>query len=415
MKSGRWLRLALAIVSFGAVTSTQAMTTAGSGSVIVIPLLVQTASFTGEVTVRNLGSAVLTLDVRYYDALNTLTPGQLPCAQFVLQPNESRPFTLGAQCTLGAGGHFGLLILEDADANEKTHLFTAFSRTENPSKIGFSVEGYPIGYFSGQVASVTGLKRVTNATPTIQTNCFVAALAEAVDYSIKLFDGTTNVQIGNTVSGSLLPFQMFRYLDVFAAAAAPAGNHLNVRAEFNDTNTDPAEPAFVGFCTVQENTTTGGDFRIAKSMDAHDLGQARAMCTGTSGTCSLAAPLSASPWTLGGSANKDIFGMVIRSPDYVRCDILGPNADNLELRIREPGTINATPVRAGGSDVKTFYFFTGPRNQVNNGTANNWFIEVSSRESAPPAAFPAAYGLYCASGNGVTQTRRTSSGFADDF
>lgn len=415
MRSSRWLRLALGVLSFGAVTSTHAMTTAGSGSVIVIPLLVQTASFTGEVTVRNLGSSVLTLDVRYYDALNTLTPGQLPCAQFILQPNESRPFTLGAQCTLGAGGHFGLLILEDADANEKTHLFTAFSRTENPSKIGFSVEGFPIGYFSGQIASVTGLKRVTNATPVIQTNCFVAALAEAVDYSIKLFDGTTNAQIGNTVTGSLLPFQMFRYLDVFTAAAAPAGNHLNVRAEFNDTNTDPADPAWVGFCTVQENTTTGGDFRIAKSIDAHDLGQARVMCTGTTGTCSPAATLSATPWTLGSSANKDIFGIIIRHPDNVRCDILGPSADNLEIRIREPGTINATTVRAGGSDVKSFYFSTGPRNATNNGVVDNWFIEVSSRESAPPAAFPVSYGLYCASGNGVSHTRRTSTGNADDF
>jgi hypothetical protein len=72
-------------------------------------------------------------------------------------------------------------------------------------------------------------------------------------------------------------------------------------------------------------------------------------------------------------------------------------------------------VRAGGSDQKSFYFFTGPRNATNNGVADNWFMEVSAREGAPPAVFPAPYGLYCASGNGVSHTRRTSSGNADDF
>jgi len=414
----RLARCVVAVVACIAAFSAFAQTTAGAGSVIVVPLVVQTVSFTSEITVRNLSDTnTLTLNVSYYDALNTLTPGPQPCAQLAppLQPNESRTVFLGTQCTLGAGGHFGLLIFEDAAA-QKTNLFTVFSRTENPSKIGFSVEGYPIGYFSGQIASSTGLKRVTNAVPAIQSNCFIAALAEAVDYSIKLFDGATNVQIGNTLTGSLLPFQMFRYSDVFnAVGAAPGTNFANVRAEFNDTNLDPAEPAFVGFCTVQENGTTGGDFRIAKSVEAHDLGQARQMCTGTTGTCSPAATLSASPWQLGGSANKDIFGTVIRAPDFVRCDILGPNAANLEIRIRQPGLINTTPVVAGGNDVSTFYFSTGPRNAVNNGTATNWFIEVSARESAPPAAFPVNYGLYCASGNGVSASRRTSSGFADDF
>ncbi len=341
------------------------------------------------------------------------TAGKQTCVQLTLQPNEARPFQLNAQCTLAAGSHFGLLILEDTAA-EKTNLFTAYSRTQNFAASGFSIEGFPIGSFSGQIASAVGLKR-TAAAPTFPTNCFIAALAEAVDYQIRLFDGTTNIQIGSDVTGSLQPFQIVRYLDIFSTAGAPAGDYQNVRAEFNDTNADPAEPAWVGFCTVQDSVSFGADFRIAKSVQAQDLSQARVMCTASTGTCSPTAALNATPWTLPSVLFKDIFGIILRHPDYVRCDILDPNAGDLEMQIREPGAINATTIRAGGNNQSSFYFYTGPRNAVNNGTTNNWFIEISAREGTL-AVPPIAYGLYCASGNGVSQTRRTSSGFyVDDF
>jgi hypothetical protein len=80
---------------------------------------------------------------------------------------------------------------------------------------------------------------------------------------MKLFDDASGAQIGSTVSGSLNPFELFRYLDVFSAVGAAPGDYANVRAQFIRTSVD-SQP-LVGFCTVQDNTSFGADFRIAKT------------------------------------------------------------------------------------------------------------------------------------------------------
>jgi hypothetical protein len=106
-------------------------------------------------------------------------------------------------------------------------------------------------------------KVAAGGLPAYQTNCFVTSLGDAISYELRLFDGATNVQLGGTLSGSLQPFQQFRYLDVFAQAGVAAGDRSNVRAEF--TNLTGSSKKLIGFCTVQENTTFSADFRIAKS------------------------------------------------------------------------------------------------------------------------------------------------------
>ena len=65
------------------------------------------------------------------------------------------------------------------------------------------------------------------------------------------------------MTGTLGVRQIFRHLDIFGAAGAPAGNYSNVRAEF--VSTVIGEQKLIGFCTVQENTNFSSDFRIAKS------------------------------------------------------------------------------------------------------------------------------------------------------
>jgi len=103
----------------------------------------------------------------------------------------------------------------------------------------------------------------SGSLPSFQTNCFVATLGDAVDYELRLFDGTSGVQLGGTLTGSLGAWQQYRYLDVFAAAGVAAGDHTNVRAQF--TNLTGTEKKLIGFCTVQEDTSFSADFRIAKS------------------------------------------------------------------------------------------------------------------------------------------------------
>ena len=97
-----------------------AQSTDGAGSVIVIPLVAQTGSFATEVTVRNLNAAPLTLDVKFYEGLNSGTPGAKTCSQLTLSANETKQFLLEGQCgPLGAGGHFGMVLLQDA-STERT-------------------------------------------------------------------------------------------------------------------------------------------------------------------------------------------------------------------------------------------------------------------------------------------------------
>ena len=158
------------VMLVAAMVTASAQTTAGSGTVIVVPVTAQTASY------------------------------------------------------------FGLLVLTELAG---VHPFYGYARVQNPQGIGFSVEGFPADNFNDQVSHATGLKKTTGGL-IYQTNCFVGSLAEPATYTLKLFNDSTGAQIGATISGSLSAFQQVRYLDVFGPGgvnAAPA-NYANVRAEF---------------------------------------------------------------------------------------------------------------------------------------------------------------------------------------
>ena len=225
-------------------------TTAGAGSTIVFPVIAATATYTTEVFVRNPNITPITLDVTFYEASNSSSPGTYPCLPVSVPANRTVPFTLAAQCVLAGGSHFGMLVLTDS-ASEQLALFYAYSRTQTAGGNGFSIEGFPIGNFSGAPSDVIGLKRQA-AAPVYQSNCFVGALGESIDYQIVLRDGGTGATIGNPISGTLAPFQMLRFLDVFgpAGANAPAGDYNNVRANFSVSNANM--PAYVGLCTVRK-------------------------------------------------------------------------------------------------------------------------------------------------------------------
>ncbi len=158
---------------------------------------------------------------------------------------------------------FGLLVIADK-ASPQSHNFYGYMRVQNPQGISFSVEGFPLEDFSNQVSDAIGLMKQA-AAPGYQTNCFVGSLEQPVSYSVKLFNGFSGSQIGSTVTGSLTAFQQIRYLDIFGSNGvnAPAGDQFNVRAEFTQTSGGTAN--LIGFCTVQDNTSFGADFRVAKS------------------------------------------------------------------------------------------------------------------------------------------------------
>jgi hypothetical protein len=248
--------LACAMLGSGAAL---AQTSLGSSTSIVFPVVAATATFTGHLTLFNPNGGDITVGLHYFDADNLPSPGPKPCTDVVVPANRSVQFDLAVQCTLGAGSHFGVLVASD---NAGTNQFYGYSRTDNNAGAGFSIEGFPLADFSDNTSNVIGLKSGFGS-PTYQTNCFVEALADPVTYDLALFDDATGAQIGSTISGGLGAFAQVRYLDVFAAAGAAPGDYSNVRAQF--TRTSVGTQNLVGFCTVQDNTSFGADFRIAKS------------------------------------------------------------------------------------------------------------------------------------------------------
>ena len=374
----------------------------------MIPVVAQTVSYTTEVFVRNPNAGSMTIAVRFYEAKTSATPGLRTCNNVTLATGVTTSFTLAGQCTLTATSHHGMLVLEDLSV-PKTNPFFAFSRTQTPGGNGFSVEAFPAGNFSGQAAGVLGLKRQA-AAPIYQTNCFVGALGEAVNYSITLFDGTSGAQIGVPVTGSLLPYEMERTLDIFAAAGASAGDHVNARASFNNTNS--GEPAFVAFCTVQESTFFGADFRIAKSTDSEDRRQKRLTCY-SQDTCGTAIT-GAGATAITDVTRKNIHSMFVVPPDFISCTLVSARLADLEMQVRGPGGDvflsslfpGGVGFDSGGSNKTSFYIFTGDRNTYsavngNDGQTSRVFIDVSFREGGN-STVPIEYGITCNSGNGVS-------------
>lgn len=399
-----------------------AQATEGASSSIVIPNAATTSSFETEVFVQNINAFPIDIDVLYYEANGIVgsAPGLRTCAFLSLPANNTTSFKLAAQCpSLAAGSHYGLLVLRDRAA-QKVNVFYAYSRIQHvTTKQGFSVEGFPENAFSGREGWVIGTKRAaasvppTQAQPGYQTNCFVGSLGEGFPYEIRLHQGLDGTQIGTTITGTLGPYQLVRYLDIFAAAGLPPGDLSNIVVSFN--NTDPAgtEPAVVGFCTLQESFSFGADFRIAKSIDAFNITKRKLRCRGVSDTACTVLSVPAT-LTIPNAGTKLRFSAFVASPDYLRCDIVGPKAAQLEIRLLAP---TPSPVVAGGNDTSTFYYATGPRNAVTDGGTGGlqtfWSIEIGPRESTPPV-FPADFGFKCQSGSGI-HVSGTGTPLADDF
>lgn len=400
------------VALLAAATHAHAVTTAGRSSVVVIPVVAQTVSFATEVFVHNPLYASLTLDIRYYEANDLPSPGLVTCTQLTVPIGQTKSFLLAAQCpTLGAGSHFGMLVLEDA-STDKVNVFSAYARTESVNaRQGFSTEGFPAGGFAAAPhLAAAGLKRVTVAgqtpeNPSYQTNCFVGSLGEAVDYDIALVNAA-GASLGS-IAGSLGPWQLKRYLDIFATVAAPAGDYANATALFSATNS-PAKPALIGFCTVQNNVYFGADFRIAKSTSADNNGASRTQCTGTTAPCAA----SDGSLAIADETKKDVLTFMVHQPDYLKCQLIGDRVNDLEMRVFRPGEVVAF---AGGSGQPSFALFTGHRGEVDNGQQAPWTLEVSFRETGNSIT-PIPYGIRCDSGNGTSPMQRVSTDVLhDDF
>lgn len=415
MNKTHWLRTIVGIFALLGASISNGQTSAAAGSVIVFPNVASTASFDTEVNIQNRNAVQIILDVSFYEALNSTSKGLHTCTPITVPAGQSLSFTMAAQCSLDSLNHFGMLILKNSATDSQTVVFYAYARTETPQGVGFSVEGFPVGNFSGATSYVLGLKRSATG-PKYQSNCYIAALGERIDFKVTLFNGSDGAESSplGSFTGALLPFVSFRFSDVFTALGAAPGDYSNVRAKYEITAVNGVTggiPAYIGYCTVQESNTFSADFRIAKSQDALDFRQKRRTCYGQSSCGVLLTGTDAT--NVIAATDRNIHSLFIAQPDFVKCDLVGdaPTLAQLQIRLREPGDVQGSPVfvptspydvtpfTAGGAGLNGFYIYTGERSEWNAGSTDRWFIDVEAKDGSSGTL---DYGITCTAGNGVS-------------
>jgi hypothetical protein len=386
--------VAVAVAGALAASTAMAQSTFGAGTEIVIPTVANISVYQTTVFVRNPNPGPITLDVRYYQSINGTAPSGLrACSQVSLPANQSSSFDLGTQCGLNnTDDNFGMLVLADSAA---TSPFFGYSRTQTPTGIGFSVEGFPSESFSGAPADVLGLQKVA-AAPNYRSNCFVSALADPVNWQLDLVQSGTETVLGST-SGSLAAFETTRILDVFSSLGL-VGDFSNVRASFA-TPDNPA-PSFVGFCTLETSSNGSADFRIAKSL-------AQPPNTGGGGQ-TLAATFSADIQSLiAGTGTREFIGSTSIT--------FGAPTD---VSVYAGGWFAKTSTGIGNANIGICYQDqSGPGPLTVLGTTNSFtvsgastFHSVSASGTLPAATYN--IGL-CAENTGVNNVNKngTSSGY----
>jgi hypothetical protein len=392
----------------------QGQTTDGYHQDQVFPVVVDTGSFAQRFSFRNPTPAALDLTVTYYPA-NGTTATKLVCANMLAFPADSSlTFTsLRALCPdLPSGSQFGFLRVQAQSPSPfYPAVFAGFSRVANPQGNGFAVEPFATSQFTAATSLVTGLRRLakTGNAPAFQTNCFVGNLDEnlpATPIHYTLMDAA-----GATIGSGDLDLaggQFVRLLDVFAVA--PAGDYDDASIRFEELG--PKEPGVLAFCTVQDNTSFGADFRIAKQELADG---------GLTGLGSVIGPQDASAsretrlkhdplqraYALpAGRASSNEHSFYFRHPDYVACGLEDAQtgaaltaAAKLELQLVDWSGANAI---AGGAGITAFGpVYLGDKTDRSSGSNTRYRLVVRDSAGADTAAVR-NYQLHCRSGSGHT-------------
>lgn len=412
--------LALALTA----PSARSQSTDGYHSIQIFPVVADTASFTQRFHFRKLLAATTLISPVYFPARGTSQSGPLACPSFEI-PNLERMFTsLRELCPdLPGGPQFGYLRLTQTGPAERA--FSGYSRASNSAGLGFSVEAFPAHSFTESFVSVSGIRRLAAASgaPAFQTNCFIARLDEVEPFGtpgpLKLFYGVGDSernQIGSTNFVELERGEMVRILDIFSDVGAPDEdfNDANFRVGPDIVGASTVAGAVMSFCTVQENTSLGADFRIAKTefgvcgeescsewlnpMDEHVN---RDTVVGKDIKLPGEGAGRAFSIPVGIAQNSHVY--YFRHPDYVQCELLDPTSHlrlpisyGLEMRLAKVGG----SVLAGGSDVTGFgRLYLGDKRSSSN---TRYVIQVERNESIEAPSTERPYLIHCQSGSGHT-------------
>ena len=422
MSNFKTLAMAALCLATATVAGTAfAQSTDGYHAIQVFPVAVDSGSYAQRFTFRNPdATSAITLAVQYFPGTGTTQATAITCPAVLVPANGQAVFTsLRTLCpALAAGSQFGFVYTNDSDTTRKRP-YAAFSRVSNIQGIGFSVEALPAHTFTSADGVVTGVRRIAAAggAPAFQTNCFVGkmnnvnvgvALSSDVLVTVRNSAGAT---LGATTTFTVAPGKLTRLLDVFAAVGVPAGDYDDARVSFEESGT--GEPGILSFCTVQDNTSFGADFRIAKqergysqlaltqtpaAQDEHVL---RDSSIGNDAPMTGFFP-AGRPFTLpAATTGSNTHVMYFRHPDYVQCEIIDPATSaralttyGLEMRMIGPDGI----LVAGGNDVTGFNsVYLGDKAQRNSGANTRYTIEVELTAASTTAK---PYKLHCISGSG---------------
>jgi hypothetical protein len=413
----------LALCASGAA---QGQSTDGFHTIQVFPVVVDSDSFAQRFTFRNPNPTALTIAPTYYPANGTSQAAALACPAVVVPADSDVTLSsLRTLCpALAAGSQFGFLYTyQDGAANLP---YSGFSRVSNPQGQGFTVEAFSAQEFTSADATVSGIRRLaaTPSSPTFQTNCFVGVMnllppgtsTLPTEVYVRVI-GSNGALLGSQQTVLLTPGRLTRLLDVFAAVGAPAGNHDNARVEFEEDG--DGEPGILAFCTVQDNTSFGADFRIAKQeqnfggdfgfggIGAQDDLAAREswlledMRTNTGGSTYANRPFAVGT----GVAAANTHVMYFRHPDWIQCELIDPDTavratNGYGLEMRMVANDGATVI-AGGNNLQGWgKVYLGEKEDRNEGANSRYTIEVQSNGQNTGNARP--YELHCQSGSGHT-------------
>jgi hypothetical protein len=231
--------------------------------------------------------------------------------------------------------------------------------------------------------------------------------------------------IGSTVV-SLVPGKLLRLLDVFAAVGDTSNEYDHAVAEF--TVPLGGRSGLLTFCTVQDNTSFGADFRIGKQWQGDGANQAffdfgnirSAGIFGALHFTGLVATVENFTIPAGASANTHL--ILFRHPDFVECAMVDPATHHtavstygLEMRLITHVTdIPDYQVLAGGNNVTSFSgLYLGDKADLGNGSNTFHYIQVESNGQNEAANRP--YELRCRSGSGSTHAQLIQTGGAVSF
>ncbi len=409
------------LLAMAGTTPALAQSTDGFHAIQIFPVVVDSGTFTQSFIFKNPDPAnAVTVSTIYFPADGTTQSGNTDCASITIPAGGQRVFSsLRGICpTLAAGNQFGFLYT--AVTGTTQGLYAGFSRASTSAGLGFTVEAFPAHTFTSANTIVTGLRRraASSGSPAFQTNCFVGNLHDATPF-LNL-NSTINYTLRNSAGASIgsgsmqmTPGHLIRMLDIFATAGAPAGNYDDASIEFEEAGT--GEPGLMTFCTVQDNTNFGADFRIGKQfrgygtqysgIGAQDDHVSRdttvaydIKMTGDTTPRSFSIPAA----NAATSANTHV--VYFRHPDYVACEIIDPATNvralpayGLEMRLRD----QYLNTMAGGANIQGFSrIYMGDKTDRNNGTNARYTIEVESTTVNTAVVRP--YKLHCQSGSGHT-------------